>query len=186
MKYLKLFSLSNLALLNDWLEENGELLVDIYRPHSGGGGFQYFVYSLEELKYLIKIETWEELAITIFQEKQYSLRGIADEAMLKKALSQVKNGDWYSIISLERNLPNPIDFLYASDTHSEMKEDFSKIFGQEIGFGQNPFDIYDDNWFKENNDKVFTLTVTKSRNYNESYVENPEKYKWLKKVWEED
>lgn len=186
MKYLKLFSLSNLALLNDWLEENGELLVDIYRPHSGGGGLQYFVYSIKELIDLIKTETWEEIAITIFREKQYALRGIADEEMLDKALSQVKNGDWYSILSTEKNFPNSINFLFANNSHSEMKEDFSKVFGQKIGFGQNPFDIYDDNWFKENNDKVFTLTVTKSRSYNENYVNNPEKYKWLEKIWEED
>src|SRR4051812_2287712 len=38
MNYLTMFSAQNLALLSDWLADTGELYVDVYVPHSGGGG----------------------------------------------------------------------------------------------------------------------------------------------------
>lgn len=185
MKFLKLFSLSNLAALSDWLEESGELLVDIYYPHSAGGSYQYFVNSIDELKQLIQKETCDEISITIFREKQYPLRGIASAEMLEKALTKVKEGEWYSIISFGDSFLNKIIILEASDTLSEMPVYFKELSGQRIGFGQNPFDIYDEEWIRTNSDKVFTLSVTKNQNYYEKYTNLSKKFQWLKRFWSE-
>lgn len=183
MSYLHFFSIHNLALLSDWLEENRELLIDVYHPHSGGGSFQYFIHSIEDLKQLIRNQTHPEIEITIFRQKQYSLRGIANEEMLEKAFCNIKDGEYYSIISLENNFPNSINFLEAGNGHSELRHNFSEFEGQEIGFGKNPFDAYDDKWFRENSSEFFRLSVTKSYNYHGNYVKNPEKYKWLEDFW---
>lgn len=133
---------------------------------------------------MIQEQDSEEIEIIIFRERQYSLRGTADEEMLEKALSQVKDGEWYVIFSLENEFPNDINFLSSGNSYSEMRNDFFRLSGQEIGFGQDPFDIYDDEWFLKNHEKVFRLTVSKNQNYHESFVKNPEKYKWLEDRWQ--
>lgn len=182
MSYFQLFSLHNLALLHDWLEENGELLVDIYRPHSGGSGFQYFIHSLEELKTLVEAEVWEVITITIFRQKQFSLRGVANEKMLEAALSQIKDGEYYTIISLKKEFSKPIEVLADGNKHSEISHDFSKFIGQEIGFGQDPFDINQDEQLIKDRNNIFRLSVTKNSGYYEEFAKNPEKYEWLKKI----
>ena len=183
MNYLQLFSIHNLALLSDWLEGNKELLIDVYHPHSGAGSLQYFIHSIEDLKQLIGNQTHPEIEITIFREKQYPLRGIADKELLEKALFNVKDGEYYSIISLENDFPSSINFLEDGNSHLELRHDFSQVEGLKIGFGKNPFDAHDDEWFRENRSKFFRLSVTKSLNYNENYMKNPEKYKWIEDFW---
>ncbi|MBK9747412.1 MAG: hypothetical protein IPO91_11600 [Chloroflexi bacterium] len=84
MNYLHLLSLDNIALLKDWLEETGELYVDIDLPHSGSSGSAYLVRSMNELKLLISRQTHPEIVIAIFHSLQYPIRGIADEILLKQ------------------------------------------------------------------------------------------------------
>ena len=66
--YLTLFSPHNLALLSDWLEETGELYVDVYQVRHGGTGDAYFIYSMRDLKTLIARQYWRELAVTVFRK----------------------------------------------------------------------------------------------------------------------
>ena len=70
MNYLHLLSLDNIALLKDWLEETGELYVDIDLPHSGSSGSAYLVRSMNELKLLISRQTHPEIVIAIFHETE--------------------------------------------------------------------------------------------------------------------
>ncbi|MCU0239775.1 MAG: hypothetical protein MUC29_10060 [Pyrinomonadaceae bacterium] len=186
MKYLQFFSLYDLATLNNWLEQTGELFVDIYQPHSGGGSLDYLVSSVAELKQLIQNQTSAEIEITILREKQFSLVGIADHEFLETALNLVKDGEWYEIISQKKDFPSPINCLGSGDNHSELREDFSKLWGQEIRFGHIPLEIYDDKWFKENRSDYFRLTVTKNVIYQKEITENLEKYKWLEDLWKEN
>jgi hypothetical protein len=162
---------------------DGELLVDIYRPHSGGSSFQYLINSIKELKDLIQRETWAEIDITIFRENPYSLRGMVNEETLERALSLVKDGEWYSILSLKKDFPNPIDFLNTGNSHSELQADFSRFSGQEIRFGQNPFDLDSDRAVLNDRNKIFKLLVTRNQGYYENCAKNPEKYRWLEKLW---
>src|SRR5689334_1814225 len=128
--YLGLFTPPNLALLSDWLDESGELYVDVYWPHSGGGSTPYFVRSLRDLKELIKQQTWPEIGITVFRHIQYPLRGIADEFMITKALQQIPDGEWYRIVSLEEYYPSSCGFRGSGDSHAELRQDILSLTGQ--------------------------------------------------------
>jgi len=143
--------------LQAWLVESGELCVDIYLPKSGGGGVQYFVRSVSDLEALVLEQTWAKLVITVFRRLQYALRGIADDALLAKALQSVPDGQWYTFVVLE-------DYCYphrprrwgSGNSHAEFRQEFSEVVGHPIGIGLNPFD-YDDTWLQSSSDEAMIL-----------------------------
>jgi len=147
--------------LNTWLSENGELCVDVYLPHSAGGGTQYFVRSIEDLESLILGQSWRELVVTVFRRLQYPLRGVADASLLERALQQIPDGDWYTFVVLE-------DYCYPShpqwgsgSSHAEFRQEFSEVLGRPVGIGRNPFD-YDDSWIRSSPDEAMELHLQRS------------------------
>ncbi|MCL4250381.1 MAG: hypothetical protein KJ065_19680 [Anaerolineae bacterium] len=156
MNYLSLFSPHNLALLSDWLCETGELYVDIYLPHSGGGSSAYFVRSMNDLKSLIAQQTHPEIEIAVFHNLQYPIRGVADETLLKRALQQIADGDWYTIVSLENVYPFSVAWWGNGRSHQELERDFADVLGEKVGIGINPDDAYNGDWRKLHHGEVFT------------------------------
>jgi len=185
MNYTSLFSPHNLALLNDWMMQTGELYAEIYQPHSGGSGTPYFIRSLHDLKSLVAQQTGPEIGVTIFRQIQYPLRGVADSVLLEKAIQRIPDGEWYSIVSLEDYFPSACVFWGNGNSHTELQADFSDIFGRRVGIGQNPFDRYEREWFHSHPDEVFLLSVTKNQNYYAAFAEHPEQYQSLVDFWNE-
>src|SRR5437870_12828740 len=102
MRYESLFAPQDLAMLYDWLQETGELYLDLDRPHSGGSNNSvHFVTSLVELKAIISRETWPEVDISIFRAKLYPTRGVADEKLLLTVMEQIPDGQYFTILSVE-------------------------------------------------------------------------------------
>jgi hypothetical protein len=180
MKYLKLFTLHNLALINDWLEESGSLFVDIYIPHNCGDSDKFFVSSIEELKQLIKKQASSEIEISIFNQKQFLLSGIADEKLIAKAITEIKDGEDYVIISLENKFPESIDILETGDNHEDLRKHLSKVFGRRVAVEIDSADIH---WYRRNTKDVFKLSVTKNQNWYEKADKNLAKYKSLEDFW---
>ncbi len=185
MDYLSLFLPSDLALLSDWLKETGELYCDIYLPHSGGGGNPYFLHSLKDLKSLVSQQTHPEIEISIFHHLQYPIRGIANESLLKQALAQIPDGEWYSIVSLSAVYPSSVSWRGSGNNHKELQSDFSEVLSEKVGIGQNPFDIHANDWFRTHPNEVFQVSVSKTRHYHEPYAREPEKYQWVFEMWQE-
>jgi hypothetical protein len=101
MDYEHIFAECDLALLYDWLQPNGELYMDLDRPHSGGSNDSvHFIHSLAQLKKIVSEEAHPEVRIDIFREKQYPIWGIVDEKLLALALEFLPDGEWFSILSL--------------------------------------------------------------------------------------
>ncbi|CAG0935678.1 hypothetical protein TFLX_04527 [Thermoflexales bacterium] len=190
MSYHTLFSHHNLALLNDWLAETGELYVDVHLPHSGGSSTPYFIRTLSELKELVSQQTWPEIVFSIFHYRQYPLRGIADEHLLAQALQQISDGHWYRLVSLDDFYPSPCTFFGSGNSHIELQNDFSEVLGQSIGIGQDPLDVYDNAWFHSHPNEVFllsatrNLSVTKNQNYHRGFDDYPGKYQTLIDMWQ--
>ncbi len=183
--YLELFSPHHLALLHDWLSESGELYVDLYYPHSGGSGPKYFVRSLHDLKELISQQTHPEIEISIFRRLQYPLRGLADDSLLERALRMIPENHWYQIVSLDDYYPLPRNFLGCGDSHSELRQEFDKVRGRNVGIGTDPFDYHDTSWVYTHANEVMYLSVKKNRNNYEEYSRNPQKYESIVKMWRE-
>jgi hypothetical protein len=152
---MNLLSQEQRAQLQDWLNETGELHVDVYLPR-GGGGTSYFVRSVGELEELIMKQKWPKVALAVFRRLQYPLRGVADEAMLAQALTQIPDGEWFHLISLDHYYPEECHWCGEGDSHKEMRQIFHQLAGQRVGFGRNPFDKNSD-WIYRTPDEVMAL-----------------------------
>jgi len=181
MNFLDLFTLHNLALLSDWLNDESELYVDIFLPHSGGSSTPYFVRSLQDLKELVAQQDYPEISITIFHRRQYSLRDVVDEELIAKALDHIHDNEGYAIVSLEHYYPLPCVFYGGGDTHAELRQELEALAGKLVGVGKNPLD-YDTTGFHIHPD-IFMVSVTKNQNYYEPFAQHPEKYEWIEKMW---
>ncbi|MBI5670157.1 MAG: hypothetical protein HZC41_19345 [Chloroflexi bacterium] len=185
MSYLRLFLPQHLAVLSDWLVETGELYVDIYWPHSGNSGSAYFVRSMKELRDLVVQQTWPEICFTIFRRLQYSIRGVANEQLLEQALRRIPDGQWFRIVSLDDYYPSQCAFRGSGNSHQELRNEFAGIVGEEVGIGQDPFDVHDEKWFSLHSDEVFLIRLSRNHNRYEAYAQHPDQYKWLEDLWYE-
>jgi hypothetical protein len=193
LDYLTLFSPHNLAMLSDWLVETRELYIDVHWPHSGGSGAAYFIHSIDDLKSLVLQQDRPEVVFTIFRRLQFPIRGIADERLLQKALEQIPDGEWYTIVSLKDVFPSNIARWGSGDTHAELRTEFADVIGDEIGIGQDPYDL--DKLGLEallaNTEEVFKVSVLRfndfaierNQDFYEPYAKEPRRYKWVEELW---
>ena len=72
MNYCNLFTAHLVALLHDWLEDAGELLVRLEWPHRGGSGTSYRIASLRELKELLAVQDHPEIEVFVFRRNDIS------------------------------------------------------------------------------------------------------------------
>ncbi|MCB9453820.1 MAG: hypothetical protein H6672_20505 [Anaerolineaceae bacterium] len=190
MNYLNLFSLGNLAMLSDWLEETGELYVDVYFPHSGNSGTAYFIRSLNDLKSLVLLQNWPEIVFTVLRRLQFSLRGVADEQLLEKALQQIPDGHPYEIVNL-RYYPENRNFCGSGKSHDELRRELSEVFGEIVGIGQEP-DVFSGK-LSSNVDEVFEVHVLRKNEFQiirnqdayERFSKEPNRYQWIANLWHE-
>jgi hypothetical protein len=183
LDYLTLFSPHNLALISDWLEETGELYTHVYLPHSGSSGSAYFVRSLKDLKSLVSQQTHPEIVISVFHSLQYSLRGRATQALLERALQQIPDKQWFTIVSLEDAYPSSVSRLASGNSHEELQREFADVLGERVGIGQDPFDIYSADWFRSHPNEVFQVSIFRNQNYYEPYAKDPKSYEWIFDQW---
>jgi hypothetical protein len=179
--YQALLSIHNLALLNDWLVETKELLVDIDLSHSGGSGKIYIIKSLPELHKLLAEQTWPEIHVTIFREKQYPLRGSVDEKLITQALEAMKNWQSYAIVRIGE-YPTPCEWLDDGKSYEQLRAQLEQNMGEYVGIGANPFEAVDFR-ARDSYTKVFSLIVSKNQNYYEPYAKAPEQYAHIVQEW---
>jgi hypothetical protein len=146
-------SLKAIAFLHDWLQETGELYMDLDRPHSGGiNNSLYFIDSLPRLKRIVSQETHPEVCICIFRKKQYPIRGIIGDALLATALEQIPVGQDFSILSPGDHPLGAFDVIGFGDSHDELRAEFTRLKGKQARIGQDPFDQPDTNFFEKPSD----------------------------------
>lgn len=193
MNYLKAFSLSNLALLSDWIEETGELYVDVYVSHSGAGGTSFFIRSLQDLKSIVsqfRQLPQQEIVVTIFRQLQFSLRGVANEELLEQALQQIPNHHPYEIVYL-RYYPAHCNFCGSGTSHADLRKELTEVFGELVGIGPEP-DVGSDK-LRSNVADVFEVSISlkeqfqvfKNQEFYARYENEPHRYQWIESLWSE-
>jgi hypothetical protein len=68
MRYVELFTPPHIAILSDWLAEDGTLSLHIHLPHSGGAGKSFPVMTLRELRDLVAQQAHPEIVILVFRK----------------------------------------------------------------------------------------------------------------------
>ena len=175
MDYLNLFSIHDLALLADWLEEAGELYVDVYVPHRGGSGTAYFIHTMQDLKSLIKAQepSWEEIIISILRQKQFPLRGTH---LIQEAHKLILDGEWFEIVT-PIAYPEKIKYLGDGNTHDELRQELGELQDKLVAIGAPPN-------FEKDHEVMFQIKVLKNQTHYQPYDQNPQRYEWLKDLWE--
>ena len=69
MNYTELFTPHHIATLADWLEEKGQIFLQIELPHSGGSGLYHTVRSLAEIKRAVAEVRNPEIEIIIWKNQ---------------------------------------------------------------------------------------------------------------------
>ncbi|HLY26442.1 MAG TPA: hypothetical protein VKQ72_08895 [Aggregatilineales bacterium] len=193
MNYLGLLTSHNLALVSYWLEETGELYVDVYWPHSAGGSGAYIVRSLGDLRALLINQKWREIEVNIFRGLQFPLRGIANEKLLDLAYQQISDGQAFDVINLTF-YPHYITFCGGGKSHTELRRDLLEASGDLVGIGREPQCLYRSPFCgtEEMLRLSFGLTngwdnnefkIGRNQDYYPPYANHPERYKWIKELW---
>jgi hypothetical protein len=116
--------------------------MDLDRPHSGGSNNSvHFIRSLADLKAIVTRETHPEVDISIFRAKQYPIRGIANESLLTDALEQIPDKRDFRILSVDADPIAPCSAIGFGGCHQELREEFSRLAGQQVRVGTDPFDL---------------------------------------------
>ena len=92
------------------------------------------------MKTIVSEETHSEIRIDIFREKQYPIRGIADDNLLAIALEVIPDGEWFSILALGDGPFAPCRVVGFGENHHELREDFTRLSGRSVLFERHPFD----------------------------------------------
>lgn len=113
-----------------------ECLVEIYRPYGGGGGFQFFISSLEQLR---DIPTWNPPGTIVFAWvlPQYPLHGRVDAEFIERAAAAMEPGKYYSLV-VANSYPEPVDFLESVRSVEELRQEAEERVGEEVRFGEDP------------------------------------------------
>ncbi len=132
--------------LKNWFGLSGELFVELYKPHSGGSGFLYVLNSYAQYEDLMANAKPGSISF-VLRDRQLQIRGVVDDVLISKALNQIADGEYYTIIE-PCEYPNSFSYLGEGNTHAELKNDLEKLRGIEVWAGVDP-NMPDEYW-KEN------------------------------------
>jgi hypothetical protein len=124
------------ATLQTWINETGELFVELYYPHSGGSGWFYLLMSPADVEHLIE-QARDGALFFLLKQKQFPLRGVVDDAFISQAIATIPNGEDYLITDLA-NYPEPVSFFGDGQTRKQLLADLHDLRGIRVGVGREP------------------------------------------------
>jgi hypothetical protein len=78
------------SIVQAWLKDSGDLLVDIYVPHSGAGGTFFLISTLEQFHQLVE-QAHSGSIFTIFRQPKFPIRGTVDDAFIEKRFKKLRH-----------------------------------------------------------------------------------------------
>ena len=124
------------ATAQAWLNETGELFVEVYYPHSGGSGTFYLLTSSADFQELIE-QAREGALFFVLKQKQFPLRGIVDDAFINQATVAIADDEDYLITDLAI-YPEHVSFFGDGQTHKQLLTDLHDLRGVLVGVGHEP------------------------------------------------
>lgn len=197
MNYIGLITEHHIAKIYDWLTEFGELFVRLEYPHSGSGGRDFLVRSIEELRDLISRQTLCEIEIHIFRAVIFPIRGNDYSALLQRALQEIPVGQFYQIVALPPHShkckylePLECECLTDGKGHDDLRRDIAKLEpGREIAIGVHPFDPpYEEfeRLYGGSVEKLYfeaRLEISTNLDQYDEFINNPARYQDVVRRW---
>lgn len=158
------------ATVEDWLRTSGDVVLDMYFPHSASGGTLFLLKNNENVQQAIAQAEEAKIGdgtaiLTAIRNKFYPLRGIVNEEFIKQIRAAWPGDRWYSIVGLNTVYPQPLSFFGSGDSqeilNKELEDLLSEQRGSYVGFGEHPWDT--DDWCDRNDIEAIETTVGKLR-----------------------
>lgn len=143
------------AKVKEWIAVSNELFIDIERPHSGGSGDWYMVSSYASFNEMVA-KAPSGAVLFILREPQFPIRGIVDDAFIKRGLDEIQDGEWYTVTQREF-YPTPLSHFGSGNSHTELKADLDDCRGMLVCLGKDP-DLPVEYWIENDDEDVIVAT----------------------------
>ena len=126
--------------VRELIELNGDILA--VATHSWGPRHREYaiVSSVDELLDVFGVNVAKLSDLYVLCDKQLPVRGVADHALLEKAMAEITDGDEYVLLSLETSDYRSNQF-FEGDQVRELEAIFANFEGQRVAFGIFAFDF---------------------------------------------
>lgn len=148
---ISVYDESVVAKVKEWIAASNELFIELYQPHSGGGGTWYLVSSFANFNEMV-VKARSGAVLFILRQPQFPIRGVVDNALIKRALDEIQDGEWYTVAELGF-YPAPLPFLGNGNTHVELEGDLEECRGMSVCLGRDP-DLPEQYWVKNDDEGV--------------------------------
>ena len=130
------FDPSFLAQVGRWIAAEGEVFVVIRYAYMAGSKDYLFVTSPEEFNRLV--QSLPPMAdVIVFRDTQLPIRGVADNALLNRALAEIPDGEYWFLLC--RHGDQPGDFTSEGDkSHEALRDAFKAFWGKHVAAGIDP------------------------------------------------
>lgn len=125
-----------LAQLKSWLALDGEIYVNVYFVRTAGVQYHMLIRSFDAFMGLLPFLEDKFGAITVLRRPVFSTRGIANEALLKNAISRFPDGANWFLICPDDKFPYKTVF-WGDNSHVKMQELFQQVMNRFIVMGDD-------------------------------------------------
>jgi hypothetical protein len=124
------------STVKKWIDSDGEIYVYVGFWRAGGDDVHILCRSYASFLEILLPLKEKKGAVTVLRNPTIKIRGIADENLLKQAMSVFPDGeDWFLICP---DYDSPYNSLGSGDrTHSDMQELFQRYEGRFIVIGDD-------------------------------------------------
>jgi hypothetical protein len=166
MDFRSLLTDDDRAGLDRWFHESGDLLVEVFHPHSGAGSRWYVFSAVSQLDQCLEAEVGLEIGINVYRDRPFPYRGVAAAELVADAMKGLPDGEHYAVASFEDGLPGPCYIVDETDKKDELLRIVGEVTGQQIGIGLNPCGGQrgTPKWISSNAGRVFHVEVRRNRN----------------------
>lgn len=121
-----------------WIGETGEVRVILRYLRAAGAKDFALCRTRHEFESLVK-SVPRGTDIEVFRDHQLPIRGMVDDAFVKRALRSIPDGDDYLLLTNETQPGTTISrFWCIGGSHIEFRDSFTELMGAEVALGPCP------------------------------------------------
>ncbi|HEY6971169.1 MAG TPA: hypothetical protein VJA94_18310 [Candidatus Angelobacter sp.] len=141
-----------LAMVEQWLQSQPEILVLICYSHAAGTKSFEFFHSFETLSRRLS-QLPPRARVTAFRRRQLPLRGTVDDEFIGKCLNHIQDGVEFLMVETVPRTAGGTSWFHmaAGESHGELTEALDQSRGQSVAVGSYP------PWLADNADVISAI-----------------------------
>jgi hypothetical protein len=149
--------------LTKWFAHSGEIVVELYLPHSGGGGVFFALTDYAQFEDLIATAKPNAICF-VLRDRQLPIRGKVTDNLISLAIQQIADGRNYLVLK-PSHYPAQLDVVAEGKSHGQLRTDLEILRGEELWIGPD-FEMPNEYW--HGNAATDALVVVKGKKIEDS------------------